>query len=380
MKTLLFYLLFSALNGTFSAQQSPTTESQDPTAHNNASVLQPTLSPQQLFIRKLLGELQGVKRVEFVAVLVIGTLAVLGNLVVIMVTARYKSIGIPQVYMASLAVCDLCIGIFSLWRVLADRLFRLSDGVYWFCSRTYFPVVGLDVASSITAALVAMALSVDRCFALKFPMKHVELWSVRRAKVLVVVTGMVSLLFGLNVPLRLTITDVVDPLVNQLPPMYTRIGRIEAFTQACNYIEFLFRFAVPFAVMMVSNTWTMSIIRKSDKFRRGLDKDTRSAVNSPKCLTMTVGLVIIFFITQLPKAAFLFDTVIFFNKHRFTLAFETFAILSILFTKVNSIVNIFVYLALNKEFRRTLLQMLSCCCRQRNVKENSATETVSSQI
>ncbi|ELT90187.1 hypothetical protein CAPTEDRAFT_190453 [Capitella teleta] len=380
MKTLLFYLLFFALNGTCSAQQSPTTESQDPTAQNNASVLQPTLSPDQLSIRKFLSELQGVKRVEFVAVLVIGTLAVLGNLVVIMVTARYKSIGIPQVYMASLAVCDLCIGIFSLWRVLADRLFRLSDGVYWFCSRTYFPVVGLDVASSITAALVAMALSVDRCFALKFPIKHVELWSVRRAKVLVVVTGMMSLLFGLNIPLRLTITDVVDPLVNQLPPMYTSIGFNGAFTQACNYIEFVFRFAVPLSVMMVSNTWTMSIIQKSDNFRRGLDKETRRAVKTPKCLTMTVGLVIIFFITQLPKAAFLFDAVMFFNKHRFTLAFETFAILSNILTKVNSIINIFVYLALNKEFRRTLLQMLSCCCCQRNVEDDSAIETVLSRI
>ncbi|ELU14878.1 hypothetical protein CAPTEDRAFT_212625 [Capitella teleta] len=364
MKPLLFCLLLSAIQGQSTADQSPTTESQDPTTQFILSVLHPTLSPDQMLIRGLLGGLQEAKKVEFVATLVIGTLSVLGNLVVIKVTARYKSIGISQVYMASLAVCDFCIGIFSLWRVLADRLFNLSDGVYWFCSRTYFPVVGLDVAASITAGLIAMALSVDRCFALKFPMKHVELWSVRKAKVIVVVAGMMSLLIGLNIPLRLTITDVVDSVVNQLPPMYTPIGRNAAFTQVCNNIEFVFRFAIPLTVMMVSNTWTMSIIRKSDKFRRGLDTKTRCAVKTPKCLTMTVGLVIIFFMTNLPKAAFLFDSMIFFNKHRFTIAFETFGIASDVLAKFNSIVNIFVYLTLNREFRRNLLQMFGCSCGQ----------------
>ncbi|ELU06022.1 hypothetical protein CAPTEDRAFT_188543 [Capitella teleta] len=47
-----------------------------------------------------------------------------------------------------------------------------------------------------------MALSVDQFFALKFPMKHSEYWSVRKAKVLAIVVDLPSLCIGSTLPLR----------------------------------------------------------------------------------------------------------------------------------------------------------------------------------
>ncbi|ELU04043.1 hypothetical protein CAPTEDRAFT_189081 [Capitella teleta] len=263
---------------------------------------------------------------------------------------RYKYIGIPQVYMTTLAICDLSIGVFTLWRELADTLFYLSDAVYWFCSQTYFPIMGLDVSASITASIVAMTLSVDRYLALKYPMKHSEYWSVRKAKLLAVIVGCLSIIPGTFYPLQFAISSEMMPGSNMYP-VPTNLGMDLAFFATRASIVFLFRFAIPFTVTAVTNTLTVSIIRKSDKFRRGLDREARSNTTTPKCLAMTVGIVIAFFVTQIPMAAFYLYAIVF---PEYTYALDLFEMLCNTWTKLNSIVNIVIYLTLNKEFRHTL--------------------------
>ncbi|ELT94908.1 hypothetical protein CAPTEDRAFT_192186 [Capitella teleta] len=263
--------------------------------------------------------------------------------------------------MVGLAACDLSIGIFSSWRAIADRVYTWSTGAFWFCALTYWPAVGLEVAASTTASLIAMALSIDRCLALKFAIKHSELCSVRKAKTLALASGLLSVIIGLNYPLRLSVLEEGTSYLNVMPTGYHSLGEDPVFSKLCRYVEFFFRFAIPLSAMIVANTWTMVIIRKSDQFRKGMDREARSAMKTPKCLTMTIGLVIIFIVTQMPKAAFLLDTMIFFNEHRGIKAFEIFIGLGNLMTRFNSIVNIIVYLTLNEEFRRTLVKVLNAC-------------------
>lgn len=227
---------------------------------------------------------------------------------------------------------------------------------------TYWPVVGADVAASISASLIATALSVDRCLALNFPMKHPELWSTRKAKVLVTVVGVLSFVVGMNYPMRHKISKS-NPFrtTTQVPSEATALGRQADFSKACKYVEFLLRFAIPIMVMTASNSWTLFAINRSDRFRREMDIETSSNVKTVKCLTITLGLVVIFFLTQLPKAAFLLDGMIFFYDHRGTLAFEIFVVASNLLTKANSVVNVFVYLALSSEFRRNFFDIIRSC-------------------
>ncbi|ELT94911.1 hypothetical protein CAPTEDRAFT_192189 [Capitella teleta] len=301
------------------------------------------------------------KNAEFALTITLGSLAILGNIVVLIVTAHYKSIGIAEVYMFGLAVCDLSIGVFSSWRAIYDRVYTWSTGIYGFCALTYWHVGGLEVAASTTTSLIAMALSIDRCLALKFPIKHSELWSVRKAKTLAVASGILSVIIGLNYPLRLSIQDGGITYLNVMPSKFTSLGEDPFFSKLCRYVEFFFRFAIPLSAMIVANTWTMAIIRKSDQFRKGMDREARSAMKTPKCLTMTIGLVIIFIITQMPKAAFYLDVMIFYAAHRGIVAYEAFILLGNLTARFNSIVNIIVYLTLNKEFRRTLVKILNAC-------------------
>jgi hypothetical protein len=60
-------------------------------------------------------------------------------------------------------------------------------------------------------------------------------------------------------------------------------------------------------------------------------------------LVITVGLVVIFFCTQLLYAAVLVDGMNFGIEHRGTFAMEVTVVVSNVLRKVNSVVNVFVY-------------------------------------
>ncbi|ELU07635.1 hypothetical protein CAPTEDRAFT_211676 [Capitella teleta] len=194
-----------------------------------------------------------------------------------------------------------------------------------------------------------MALSVDRFFALKFPMKHSKYWSARKAKVLAIIIGLVSLCIGSTFPLRYYISPSPTLDVGSaMPAMSHHLGLNEAFTMMCASCEILFLFAIPFSVMASTNTTTMVIMRKSDKFSRGLDKETHSTLKTPKHLSTTIGIVII---TQILKVVFLVNMAI---RHAdnfnflFNFLFRVSYFVCDILTQVNSTVNIFVYLTLNK--------------------------------
>ncbi|ELT91579.1 hypothetical protein CAPTEDRAFT_204481 [Capitella teleta] len=374
---LLLYLLFSAHFCPSMAFEA-TTDQDSVVRKQTVPDNRPTQDPFRLKISRLQVALNDVKKIEYIFILFLGALGVVSNLLILVVTAHYKSIGIPDVYIVTLAICDTFIGVFGAWNALCDNIHSLSERFYWFSVKTIYLTQAVDVAASITASLILMALSIDRCLALKFPMKYSEVWSVRKAKVLAVITCLISIVVSLNIPLRLKICTECESTKNWLPPMFTDLGNNKSFTKVSRYSEFLLRFAIPIAFMTVTNTWTISIIRKSDQFRRRINKDARHTVKTPKCLTLTVGIVIIFFITQLPLAVFQLDAIVFYNDHRFTVGFECFVILSHAWTKVNSIINIFVYLLLNEKFRRTLFAILKI--RKRKSKETSTMATISSHV
>ncbi|ELU07194.1 hypothetical protein CAPTEDRAFT_190114 [Capitella teleta] len=292
------------------------------------------------------------KDAEFVVIQTLSCIAVFGNAVILAVIPRYANIGVPDVYMIALAVSDLCIGIFSSWKTLTWRYNKLSESMLTLSAHTYWLAFGLDAASSISASLFAMALSVDRCWALKFPLKHAQLWSVKKSKVFVAIVGLVSMSIGINYPLRFSVSLDNHGTGGLLISYPTTLGENKVLTIVSNYAEFVLRFAIPFVLMTVSNTWTLGAIWSSDRFRKKIDNSAKSALKAPRCLGITVGLVIIFFITQLLHAILLMDGMIFAYQHRGIFAMEAAFAFGNIFTKTNSVVNFFIYMAIGREFRR----------------------------
>jgi hypothetical protein len=299
-----------------------------------------------------------VKDSEYVCIQVLSFIGVLGNVVVLLVVGRSPS-NIPHVYMWSLAVADLVISICSAWKINVERFNYISDAVYKFSARTYWPVVSLDHGASMAASLLSMLLSVDRCFALKYPLKHRKVWSVRKVKILAAVVTVLSVVVSLHKLLQFYVhfPGRIGAYIIDTRP--TPLGNNKHFSQACAYTEFLLRFAIPLLTMTVSNTWTLAIIQRSDAFRKKLD-DKSHTRKTPKCLAITVGLVVIFFCTQLLYAVVLVDGMVFGIEHRGTLALEVTYCVSNILRKINSDVNVFVYLALSQEFRCTLLTIARC--------------------
>jgi hypothetical protein len=166
--------------------------------------------------------------------------------------------------MLALGVCDWVVGLMSLWKAMIDRFNVASDAFYVFSAHTYWVSIGLEVAASTSAALLAMFLSVDRCVALQFPLQHKERWSANKVKVLVVIVAVISLLVGITFPLRyrVSLTEKLGPFrINT----YASPLNEPRFAQACFYAEFLLRFAIPLVTMAVSNTWTLVIIKRSEE-------------------------------------------------------------------------------------------------------------------
>jgi hypothetical protein len=262
--------------------------------------------------------------------------------------------------MLTLAISDLYINIVCSCKLHVERFNHLSDGIYLFMAHTYWYVISIDVGALMAASLLAMLFSVDRCFALTYPLKHKGIWTAKKVGVLCGCVLSFALFYGFNYALRFVVRypgRFAAYTVNgarRLP-----IGDIKWFKQACAFLEFILRFALPLTAMSVSNTWIIAVIRKSDLFRK---EHVANGANTqtPKCLATTIGLVVVFFCTQMVHAGITFDGIIFGLEHRGTLFSETIYVAGNIFAKANSIVNVFVYLLLGREFRKVFLKMLRC--------------------
>ena len=287
-------------------------------------------------------------------------LTVVSNAFIIAVIPRYKSVGVPHVYMLAMAVCDLIIGLCSAWKKLSERLNHLTKTAHFISSYTYWAVIGLDSTSSTSAALILMFLSVDRCLALKYPIKHKVLWSAEKAKILSVTAGLLAFVVGLYYPLAHTVSKDFSTAIPGVVASYTtQLGENEVFNTVARVLEFVLRFAIPLAVTVVSNTITLAEIRKSDSFRKN-EIEGDQPVRNTKCLTLTIGVVILFFFTQVLWGGVLVDGMIFTHAHRGTFVMECVVTMADMFVKFNSLSNFFIYFGFSTEFRITFMTLFGC--------------------
>lgn len=291
------------------------------------------------------------------------------NGIVLKVLKKQKYNIVPHIYMGALAVCDILISCGTLWESIASKVAYKNDILYAIGRYTYIPLIGLDVGASIASALISMILSIDRFIALRYPFKYAKLCTTGRAK------G-VSIVFIL---VCCVVTTVYYPLCIQIRRerpdepaaalYYTMLGLNPIFTKIRSYFEFILRFALPLVMMAVSNTATLVLIKKTDVQRRKLGVNHQDVGSSPKCLTITVGLIVVFFITQLPIALTTLDSIVFDYLHRGLFGMEMFIATADYLVKLNLVINFFVYYAFGKDFRHQFHALMACA-----KKDSSSTE------
>jgi hypothetical protein len=235
-----------------------------------------------------------------------------------------------------------------------QELDKLESGMRMrvICRFTYWPSVGMDAAASTTAALVATLLSIDRCIALQKPLRYSSLCTTKRAVTKSVCIAVLAVsTICVSYPLRLAVNkDIGDDYSHILFHHNTQLGFNQTVKRAFSNIEFLLRFLIPLSILSISNTWTLVIMKKSSAARNAPKK----TASKTKSLTLTVGLVVIFFVTQLPRASYLVHAMVVANMYRTLFYYELFILGGAFVAKLNSIVNIIVYCTLSKDFRSLL--------------------------
>lgn len=304
--------------------------------------------------------------------IITGTLAMLGNVINIHVLVRMKISAVPHVYMVALAFCDWTIGFCITYRAIADEAILKSYEMHIISHYIYWPLAGLDASMCMAASLLAMTLSIDRCIALRFPLKYASICTLPRAKKLSAVCILLGLLIGIHYPLRLKLTMRMDVPHVALVHDFTALGSKDIVKNLCSNVEFLFSFGIPLPVMICSNILTLFLLKKVSKFRSSVTLNrTRKSHRTPKCLITTVGVIAIFFLTQIMWVVYLIDAMLFGNKHRFVIHYEVFIIVAKLIAKVNTVVNFFLYYLLWPEFKHQICKMITCLSREENETINT---------
>jgi hypothetical protein len=241
----------------------------------------------------------------------------------------------------------------------------------------YWSVISVDFGASVAASLLASLLSADRCLALVRPLHHRRICTVRRTGIVAASVSVLAIIFGFNYTLRFSVTLPGRTGAYTVEGIKSAIGDIHAFAQACAFLDFILRFALPLTIMAVSNTWTLAVIRQSERFRKTCASVQTDQKSSPKCLATTVGLVVVFVCTQLVLGGISFDGILFGRLHRGTLLVESIFISGNVLAKANSVVNFFVYFGLSREFRHELLVLFRCRSKKAEEKQMN---TISSHV
>jgi hypothetical protein len=149
-----------------------------------------------------------IRQAAFASTLFITAAGIFGNLLILATIAKYNSVGVPHVYLQALAVSDFTVSVSSFWKTITERFNHINNTVFIICAYTYWPAKGIDTGASIAASLFATMLSVDRFFALKYPLEHKDTYLVSAKGQRVFVGGLfvLSLVVGICVSLLLSMS------------------------------------------------------------------------------------------------------------------------------------------------------------------------------
>ncbi|ELU07297.1 hypothetical protein CAPTEDRAFT_195933 [Capitella teleta] len=305
------------------------------------------------------------------AYVVLGFLAITTNTMNLIVMKRQPSVS-PYTYLTALAACDLMTGLTMLWNgmISSVELQRISETVVMLMRKTFVASFFGRDCLSFASTLLTVALSLDRMVAVKFPLKR-NLWcTVKRARFISVCLLVFSFLTNIDQPFRLTTVGIPDQISGKILPRvtYTPFGWRKDVTQAALYATLTLKMALPLMVMAASNTVTLRQIALSHKFRsQQAAKSGQSSKSGDQCLAVTIGVIVTFIITTLPRLAFKIVTI---KKSSITSMASAITFVSaevMAWTTTSS--NFVIYCLLNDKFRRDATDLIGC---KHSTKQNDS--------
>lgn len=300
----------------------------------------------------------------------LGILSLIFNTVNIIIMRRQKKLS-PYIYLTSLAACDfLTGGALALNKLFCNPGFinavpRAGPAV----GPLLVPLFYVCNSTLNAAAFLVNALSLDRLIAIKYPM-HRSIWcSTRRAYI----TSCFLIIFGFLIDVdyfaRLVTAWYSDPDTGvQIPFIgYTEIGQQQLITDIVYYMKFALKQVIPLSLMIATNSLTLKELALNRKFRN--ETAGGKTLNNIQCLRITVGVIVIFVVTNIPRSVYLFNVAINGLPSNPSVAVMVVYAATEMFLWTNICNNFIIYTVLNARFRHDVIHLLQCKC-SRNTLEN----------
>ena len=267
---------------------------------------------------------------------------VFGNLGVLVIIYKHSKVkNSKNALLVSLAIADLCIGLF----VIPNVMYMKNTNSQWkglLCRLCLY----FEYASNAASVLTLAALAVDRFRALMFPLKfrqHKGLF----LKVTLVVLWSMAFLYGLRAPLIYD-EKIIETTVNNITTKRHSCFIPTSLTdvhESLVVFDFVFIFGLPALALIVCN---VSVTIKLQKKTTVNKARSTSALKRRKAIRLLLLMIIIFVVCHFPLYFLrMAKTVL---KMKVTNAGDV-GHICLIVSFLNSLLNIFFYGSLNDEIK-----------------------------
>ena len=308
------------------------------------------------FMRKASSYLQfkigeGIHYYYFPAIVLIG---IIGNILSFLVMVKPQNRHISTcVYMASLSVSDTILIIYQGYSIWILPTFKLHPFVSMQCLWNMFTSFGFSMIGS----LIIVAMTFDKFFAIRFPHKSASFSTPRRAKIIVLITVIFSVVF--NLP-QFYVTQLIDGTC--MP-----YARQDIWNQIFMFVSFVFNAVGIFGALIIMNGFIISAVRGRKKLLRDMgDGDNPSSAeakyqrSTERQITIMLLLVSFLYLILIGPGFIHFLNWVMVSPTRDPLTYANFVLSYNVCQKLfftNNSINFFLYCISGRKFRNDLLSL-----------------------
>ncbi|XP_059148700.1 FMRFamide receptor-like [Physella acuta] len=293
-----------------------------------------------------------------IGALVLVILGAVGNTLAMIVLTRRTMRTSTNVFLTALAIWDtvvlaVVLPLMSL-PVLSEQF---NKHVTPYIVVSVYPI---GLAAQTATVWLTVSFTVERYIAVCHPLRAASMCTIPRARMVVLVISIVSILY--NVPrwfeyTSLELTDQYNQIC--LAIIKTQLGSEPIYHKLYfGWLYFLVMCFIPLCSLAILNAFLIVAVRRSKKQRR--DMNVRQSRENNVTI-MLVSVVIVFIICQVPaliyNMAYAIDTAKVESSAGWIVlsSFRNFLVM------LNSAVNFILYCALGQKFRRTFVRTLCPC-------------------
>ena len=295
------------------------------------------------------------------------SVGIVGNILrfLVMVQPHNRHIS-TCVYMASLSVSDTILIIYQGYSVWMLPAFKLHPFVSIQCKWNIFTGFGIGMIGS----LIIVAMTLDKFFAIRFPHKSASFNTPRRAKIVVAIIVVVSVIF--NLP-----HFFVTLLIDETCMPYARQG---VWNQIFMFASFLINTVGVFVALIIMNGFIISAVRGRKKLLQNMGESEKSSESkhqrsTERQITIMLLLVSFLYLILVGPGCIHFVNWLIVPPDRNPLTYANFTLSYNVCQKLfftNNSINFFLYCISGQKFPTDLFSIFRCNTnRDKNRSESS---------